>query len=180
VYLTIPNRRYLSNYLRAIIIIILIITTDDHASGTCCFSSDYTFITIGANCKSARLLNNIWWCHGNIELDKIQHSHMGAISVDKRNGNWASCKTNVSISIPILYYIFTCRYPVFDIYGIGNRLLYIPWDSISVHLSVNKINNSSQYFKLSASVCTYTFIGTSKRDEKLKLIKMHRFISINE
>ena len=139
-------------------------------SGTYCFSLDYAFITIRTNRRGARVLNNILWCHC-----KIEHRHMGAISVDKRNGNGTSCKTNVSISILTLYYIFICRYFIWYLCDRQSftRLLYIPLYSISVQLSVDKINNLSQYFKRSASVCTWTFIDTSKRDEKLKQIKTH-------
>jgi len=44
-------------------------------------------------------------------------------------------------------------------------------------VSVDKINNLSQYFKRSASICTWTFTDTLMRDEKLKRNQTHWFIS---
>lgn len=128
-YLIIPHRRYLSNYLRAIIIIIIITITNDHAFGNLLF------------------LSELW---------------------DKR----------LYFYTHIVLYIYICRYCIWYLW---DRQSFTVYTVVQYQCSfVNKINNLSQYFKRSASVCTCTFVDSSKRDEKLKGIKTHWFISVNE
>lgn len=130
-------------------------------SGTYCFSLDYDiFITIRTNRKGTRLFNNILWYHCNIERDKIEHRPWV-------RSTWRSAMEiervirQTSPFLYLRYIIYLYMGTLFIIYGI--------------QLSVDKINNLSQYFKHIASVSTWTFINHSKRDEKLKRIKSHYF-----